>query len=169
MSVGKESESKGCFSVGYKGSTANSVALEKIRPSAPKAIVKSWNLFFKSLPIVAVFASPSNSAAHDKAHSQVLMLSMHFNPLPVLKFIAGKTKSPISDTYLECVGNGWTSLLKWGPFVECTIVHVCINYRNRDVLCRTGCAMDDRGCKRPGFDPGLKTGKFFSHWLQLCC
>ena len=64
--------------------------------------------FFKSLPIVAVFASPSNSAAHDKAHSQVLMLhlSMHFNPLPVLKFIAGKTKSPISDTYLECVGNG---------------------------------------------------------------
>ena len=43
--------------------------------------------FFKSLPIVAVFASPSNSAAHDKAHSQVLMLhlSMHFNPLPVLK------------------------------------------------------------------------------------
>ena len=62
--------------------------------------------FFKSLPIVAVFASPLNSAAHDKAHSQVLMLSMHFNPLPVLKFIAGKTKSPISDTYLECVGNG---------------------------------------------------------------
>ena len=32
--------------------------------------------------------------------------------------------------------NGWIFLLKWGPFVECTIVHVCINYRNRDVLCR---------------------------------
>ena len=41
MSVGKESESKGCFSVCYMGFTANSVALEKIRPSAPKAIVKS--------------------------------------------------------------------------------------------------------------------------------
>ena len=39
--VGKESESKGCFSVCYKGSTAKSVALEKIRPSALKAIVRS--------------------------------------------------------------------------------------------------------------------------------
>ena len=41
-------------------------------------------------------------------------------------------------------------------------------YCNSKVSCRalddsTGCALDDRGCKRPGFDPELKTGKFFSH------
>ena len=82
--------------------------LRKIAHPRQKQLSSLEICFSKSLPIFAVFASPSNSAAHDKAHSQVLMLhlSMHFNPLPVLKFIAGKTKSPISDTYLECAGNG---------------------------------------------------------------
>ena len=63
--------------------------------------------FSKSLPIFCrFFASPSNLAAHDKAHSQVLMLhlSMHFNPVPVLKFIAGKQNLPFQTHIVNAPG-----------------------------------------------------------------
>ena len=165
MSVGKESESKGCFSVGYKGSTANSVALEKIRPSAPKAIVKSWNLFFKSLPIVAVFASPSNSAAHDKAHSQVLMLhlSMHFNPLPVLKFIAGKQNLPFHTHILNAPGMDEFLCWSWGlPYMYV----VCCTFIATEKYCAKHWMKGD--VRDLGLIQSWILGSFSHTWLRLC-
>ena len=80
--------------------------LRKIAHPRQKQLSSLEICFSKSLPIFAVFASPSSSAAHDKAHCQVLMLHlfMHFNPLPVLKFIAGKQNLPFQTHILNAPG-----------------------------------------------------------------
>ena len=88
------------------GSPQTQWPLRKFAHPRQKQLSSLEICFSKSLPIFAVFASPLNSADYDKAHSQVLMLhlSMHFNPLPVLKYIAGKQNLPFQTHIVNAPG-----------------------------------------------------------------